>query len=183
MKLRSIVWLLATPFFVSLTPPVQAQTPNNRNSTQISPGQSSQENNPYAASISGTVFDPDGKPVAGARITLLYAMAGLEVTQTNAQGQYRFEDLRPGTYQMVGTASGFNEVTGDIELQPDQKLVKDLKLNLSAVQERVVVSAAPGGALSSEIASSVSVVSAQEIGDRGAEAALDVLREIGRAHV
>ena len=67
-------------------------------------------------------------------------------------------------------------MTGDIELQPDQKLVKDLKLNLSAVQERVVVSAAPGGALTSEIGSSVSVVSAQEIDDRGAQAALDVLR-------
>src|SRR3984957_4322198 len=171
MKLRSIVWLLAPVFFVFLTFPACAQTPKNSTSTQ-----SSRDNNPYAASISGTVFDPDGKPVAGARITLLYAMAGLEVTQTNAQGQYRFEDLRPGTYQMVGTASGFNEVTGDIELQADQKLIKDLKLNLSAVQERVVVSAAPGGALSSKIASSVSVVSAQEIDDRGAEAALDVLR-------
>jgi len=175
MKLRSIVWLLATPFFVSLTPPAYTQTPNNLTPTQTATTQSSAHDQ-YAASIAGTVFDPDGKPVAGARITILYAMAGLEVTQTNAQGQYRFEDLRPGTYQMVGTASGFNEVTGDIELQPDQKLVKDLKLNLSAVQERVVVSAAPGGALSSEIASSVSVVSAQEIGDRGAEAALDVLR-------
>src|ERR1700722_15724840 len=175
MKLRSIVWLLATPFFVSLTPPAYTQTPNNLTPTQTATTQSSAHDQ-YAASIAGTVFDPDGKPVAGARITLLYAMARLEVTQTNAQGQYRFEDLRPGTYQIVGTASGFNEVTGDIELQPDQKLVKDLKLNLSAVQERVVVSAAPGGALSSEIASSVSVVSAQEIGDRGAEAALDVLR-------
>jgi outer membrane cobalamin receptor len=169
MKLRSIVWLLAS-LFVFLTPAVRAQTSGNPTTTQGSP------HDQYTASISGTVFDPDGKPVAGARITLLYAMAGFEVMQTNAQGQYRFDDLRPGTYQVVGTLAGFNEVTGDIELQPDQKLVKDLKLNLSAVQERVVVSAAPGGALTSEIGSSVSVVSAQEIDDRGAQAALDVLR-------
>src|SRR6202451_35036 len=162
MKLRSIVWLL-TSIFVILTPSVHAQS-------------SSSSHDRYTASISGTVSDPDGKAVAGARITLLYAMSGLEVTQTNGQGQYKFDDLRAGTYQVVGTSSGFNEVTGDIELMPDQKLVKDLKLNLSAVQERVVVSAAPGGALTSVIGSSVSVVSAQEIDDRGAQAALDVLR-------
>ena len=169
MKLRSIVWLL-TSIFVILTPSVHAQSSSNSTKTQSS------SHDRYTASISGTVSDPDGKAVAGARITLLYAMSGLEVTQTNGQGQYKFDDLRAGTYQVVGTSSGFNEVTGDIELMPDQKLVKDLKLNLSAVQERVVVSAAPGGALTSVIGSSVSVVSAQEIDDRGAQAALDVLR-------
>jgi outer membrane receptor protein involved in Fe transport len=114
--------------------------------------------------------------VSGARITLLYAMAALEVRDTNAQGQYQFENLRPGTYEIVGTVPGFNEVTGEIELRPDENLVKDLNLDLSAVQEKIVVSAAPGGVLTSEIASSVSVVSAQEIDDRGAQAAVDVMR-------
>ncbi|MGA3298750.1 MAG: TonB-dependent receptor [Candidatus Acidiferrales bacterium] len=169
MKLRSIVWLLAS-IFIILNPSVHAQSSSNSTKTLSS------SHDQYTASISGTVSDPDGKAVAGARITLLYAMSGLEVTQTNGQGQYKFDDLRSGTYQVVGTSSGFNEVTGDIELMPDQKLVKDLKLSLSAVQERVVVSAAPGGALTSVIGSSVSVVSAQEIDDRGAQAALDVLR-------
>ena len=169
MKLRSIVWLLAS-IFVTLNPSVHAQGSSDSTKTPSS------SHDQYTASISGTVSDPDGKAVAGARITLLYAMSGLEVTQTNGQGQYKFDDLRSGTYQVVGTSSGFNEVTGDIELMPDQKLVKDLKLSLSAVQERVVVSAAPGGALTSVIGSSVSVVSAQEIDDRGAQAALDVLR-------
>ena len=169
MKLRSIVWLL-TSIFVILTPSVHAQSSSNSTKTQSS------SHDRYTASISGTVSDPDGKAVAGARITLLYAMSGLEVTQTNGQGQYKFDDLRSGTYRVVGTSSGFNEVTGDIELMPDQKLVKDLKLNLSAVQERVVVSAAPGGALTSVIGSSVSVVSAQEIDDRGAQVAVDVMR-------
>src|SRR5271154_6074516 len=63
MKLRSIVWLLAS-LFVFLTPAVRAQTSGNPTTTQGSP------HDQYTASISGTVFDPDGKPVAGARITL-----------------------------------------------------------------------------------------------------------------
>lgn len=169
MKRHWIVFFLAL-FFVFSIPAVYAQTPNTATTTPSSP------HDAYTASISGTVFDPGGKVVSGARITLLYAMAALEVRDTNAQGQYQFENLRPGTYEIVGTVPGFNEVTGEIELRLDEKLVKNLNLNLSAVQEKIVVSAAPGGLLTSEIASSVSVVSAQEIDDRGAQAAVDVMR-------
>jgi outer membrane receptor protein involved in Fe transport len=169
MKLRSIVLPLAS-LFVFLTPAVHAQTPSTSTGT---PGA---QHDRYTASISGTVFDPDGRATGGARITLLYAMAAVETRETNAQGQYRFDDLRGGRYEIVGTLPGFSEVTGEIELRPDEKLVKDLNLRLSAVQEKIVVSAAPGGALTSQIGSSVSVVSAQEIDDRGAQAALDVLR-------
>src|ERR1700722_1222958 len=169
MKPRSIVLLFASLLLIS-TFPAYAQNPNTA-ATTPSPAKDQ-----HTGSISGTVFDPDGRAVAGAQITLLYAMAALETRETNAQGQYRFDELRAGTYEIVGASPGFNEVTGDIELRPDEKLMKDLRLNLSAVQEKIVVSAAPGGALTSQIASSVSVVSAQEIDDRGAEAALEVLR-------
>ncbi|HEY4879390.1 MAG TPA: TonB-dependent receptor [Candidatus Acidoferrales bacterium] len=169
MKLRSIVLLFASLLLIS-TFPTYAQTSNTATAT------SGAANDQHTGSISGTVFDPDGRAVAGAQITLLYAMAALEVRETNAQGQYRFDELRAGTYEIVGALPGFNEVTGDIELHAEEKLVKDLKLSLSAVQEKIVVSAAPGGALTSQIASSVSVVSEQEIDDRGAEAALDVMR-------
>jgi outer membrane cobalamin receptor len=169
MKLRSIILFFAS-LLLLCSSAVQAQTPSSSTATAAS------QHDPYAAGISGTVFDPDGRPVAGARITLVYAMAALEVRETNAQGQYRFDDLRAGRYQIIAASAGFNEVTGEIELKPGEKLTKDLNLNLSALQEKIVVSAAPGGALTSEIASSVSVISAQEIDDRGAQAALDVLR-------
>jgi outer membrane receptor protein involved in Fe transport len=169
MKLRAIILFFAS-LLMFFRPAVHAQTPSGATAT------ASSQQDPYAASISGTVIDPDGRPVVGARITLLYAMAALEVRETNAQGQYRFGDLRAGTYEIVGASTGFNEVTGEIDLKAGEKLVKDLNLNLSALQEKIVVSAAPGGELTSEIASSVSVVSAQEIDDRGAQAAVDVLR-------
>jgi outer membrane receptor protein involved in Fe transport len=169
MKLRSI-GLLSASLSLFLAFPAYGQTPNASTTTAGS------AHDQHTASISGTVFDPDGRAVAGAQITLLYAMTALVVRETDAQGQYRFDDLRAGRYEMVGTSRGFNEVTGDIEVHAEEKLVKDLKLSLSAVQEKIVVSAAPGGALASQIASSLSVVSAQEIDDRGAQAALDVMR-------
>src|ERR1700735_4583875 len=169
MKLRSVILLFASLLLISNFP-AYGQNPNTSTAT------SGSSNDQHTGSISGTVFDPDGRAVAGAQITLLYAMAALEARETNAQGQYRFAELRAGTYQIVGASPGFNEETGEIELHADEKLLKDLRLNLSAVQEKIVVSAAPGGALTSQIASSISVVSAQEIDDRGAEAALDVMR-------
>src|ERR1700678_4769574 len=64
----------------------------------------------------------------------------------------------------------------DIDLEAGEKRVSDLHLQLSAWRDPVVVSAAPGGALPSRIASSVSVVSEDEIDDRGAQVALDVMR-------
>ena len=63
-----------------------------------------------------------------------------------------------------------------ITLQTDEKRVADLHLRLSAVQDRVIVSAGPGGELTTQTGSSLSVVGRQEIEDRGAQAALDVLR-------
>ena len=128
------------------------------------------------AAIFGTVFDPAGQVVPGAHVTLLYAMARLETRDTNAQGQYTFVRLRAGKYQIVATSSGFDQLPVDIDLAAGEKRVCDLHLRLSASRDKVVVSAAPGGALTSQIAASVSVVSAEEIEDRGAQVAVDVMR-------
>src|ERR1700727_3038550 len=108
-KLPSIVLLFASLLLIS-TFPAYAQNPNTA-ATTPSPAKDQ-----HTGSISGTVFDPDGRAVAGAQITLLYAMAALETRETNAQGQYRFDELRAGTYEIVGALPGFNEVTGDMEL-------------------------------------------------------------------
>ncbi len=103
-------------------------------------------------------------------------MSQLETRDTNAQGQYSFARLRGGKYQIVATISGLDQLPVDIDLAAAEKCVSDLHLQLSALRDKVVVSAAPGGALTSQIASSVSLISADEIEDRGAQIASDVLR-------
>ena len=114
--------------------------------------------------------------MAGARVTLLHAMAQMEVRETNSEGEFQFDGLLAGTYQVVATAAGFEQLPIEVVLQPGEKHTLDLHLKLSALLDRVVVSAAPGGELTSQIASSVSVVTAEEIEERGAQTALDVLR-------
>jgi outer membrane cobalamin receptor len=174
MKLRSGVLGMAL-FFLILQFPVFGQASPPANSSTAN-SNSVVSHNAQGASLSGTIFDPGGRAVEGARVTLLYAMTELEVRQTNAQGQYRFDGLRGGDYQLIATLAGFDQLPTSIVLREDEQQVSDLHLKLSAVQDVVVVAAAPGGVLSSEIGSSVSVVSGEEIEDRGAQAALDVLR-------
>jgi outer membrane cobalamin receptor len=177
MRLRSAVLYFASLFFL-LTCSAHAQTPNTSPAgSAIAPGSApGSTHDQQDAAISGTVFDPGGQVVPGARVTLLYAMAQLETRETNAQGQYSFAGLRAGKYQILATISGFDQLPVDIDLQAGAKRISDLHLKLSAQRDLVVVSAAPGGALTSQIASSVSVVSGQEIDDRAAQASLDVLR-------
>ena len=103
-------------------------------------------------------------------------MAEVEERETNSQGQFSFENLPVGDYEIIARSSGFDQLPSSITLQPDEKHVADLRLKLSAVQDRVVVSAGPGGELTTQTGSSLSVVGRQEIEDRGAQAALDVLR-------
>lgn len=152
--------------FLSSVFTTQAQSPSNSTTNPKSSG----------ASISGTATDPDGRVVPGAQVTLLRAMAELEERETNAQGQFNFENLPAGDYEIIARSSGFDQLPSSITLQPDEKGVADLHLRLSAVQDRVIVSAGPGGELTTQTGSSLSVVGRQEIEDRGAQAALDVLR-------
>jgi len=173
MRLRSAV-LYFTSLVLLLACTAHAQTPTTSAGGPATATGSAHDR--QDAAISGTVFDPDGKVVPGARVTLLYAMAELETRETNAQGQFNFMRLRGGKYQILATISGFDQLPVDIDLLAGEKSVSDLRLQLSALRDKVVVSAAPGGALTSQIASSVSLVSADEIDDRGAQVATDVLR-------
>jgi outer membrane receptor protein involved in Fe transport len=173
MRLRSAVSYFAS-LFLLLACTTHAQAPNTSASGSATAAGSAHDQ--LDAAISGTVLDPAGKAVPGAHVTLLYAMAELETRDTNAQGQYSFTRLRGGKYQIVAASSGFDQLPLDIDLAAGEKHVSDLHLQLSALRDKVVVSAAPGGALTSQIASSVSIVSEDEIADRGAQVAVDVLR-------
>src|SRR5579859_4354325 len=129
-----------------------------------------------AATISGAVLDPDGLSVAGARVTLLNSLVPLAERETDGKGQYRFEGLRAGDYTLVAVAPGLSTFSNVVRIQDAETRDLDLHLKLSAVDQHVVVSAALGGALAPETGSSVSVITRQEMDDRGAQSVLDVLR-------
>ena len=71
---------------------------------------------PRSAAASGTVVDPAGKPVEGARVEIVpkgnpfefYRRADEEPRpRTDGEGKFRLEDLAPGSQEIVASAPGF----------------------------------------------------------------------------
>ena len=131
-----------------------------------------------AASIRGTVVDPQDRPVAGAHVSLLSPLNAVAQRSTDGSGRYAFEGLERGTYQLVAEAPGLSANAGGVTLGAQQNRTLDLHLKLSAVAQQVVVSATLGGALTPQIGSSVSVLTAAGMQDRGNQTIYDALRAV-----
>ena len=134
------------------------------------------QNRSAKAAIHGQIIDPDGKPVARTRVTLFNGLAAVDERIVGNDGAYRFDNLVPGPYSLVANAVGFSALTTDIDAKSGQDFAFDLHLQLSAVQDQVVVSASLSGALAPQVGNSVSVVTKQEIQDRDAESIYQVLQ-------
>jgi hypothetical protein len=94
-------------------------------------------------SVVGTVSDPSGGVVPGAKVALTSVQTGttLEAT-TSSAGQYVFPVVPVGTYKMTVTGSGFQqEVISDIVIPLNKTLTEDVKLRLGAASSRIEVTA------------------------------------------
>src|SRR5437762_13968140 len=79
--------------------------------------------------ISGTVLDPSGALIPGAKITVTEAGTGLSRTATSdEQGRYVIPSLRPATYALTGENPGFSKFT-----QPEIALLADQSLDRKSV--------------------------------------------------
>lgn len=97
------------------------------------------------ATILGTVTDPSGSAVSGAKVTAKNTATGLERTATtDTSGYYRLELLPAGSYSVTVEKTGFkSQVLTGIVLQIDQDARIDAALQLGEVSDRVEVSSAP----------------------------------------
>ena len=132
----------------------------------------------WAGTLEGTVLDPLGQVVPGAHVSLNRSLVIVDERQTDARGIYRFEGLQDGTYQLAANAPGLTSPPMDVEIRNAGVTKQEIHLMLSALISQVVVSASLGGALAPEIGSSVSVITRQDIDDRGAQNAFEVIRGI-----
>ncbi len=119
-----------------------------------------------SGSVAGYVVDPSGAAVSGVQITLRNLRTGLDTTRaTGAEGQYAFEALPTGPYELAAEKAGFKTLTRTgIDLHIDQQLRVDLQLELGEVTETVTVTAvAPP--LQTESAGTGEVITANQIRD------------------
>jgi Carboxypeptidase regulatory-like domain/TonB dependent receptor len=93
-------------------------------------------------SIIGTVNDPQGNAVTGAKVTVTSATKGTtEETTTNESGNYSVTHLIPGTYIVHIEAPSFKTFEAkDVIVQVDTGTRVDAQLQLGAVTQTVEVS-------------------------------------------
>jgi hypothetical protein len=97
------------------------------------------------ASIRGTVTDPTGAVVSGAKLTATNAGTGILYTTTsNSSGAFTFLQLPIGDYTLKAEQTGFKAYQASgIHLDLDQVYNMPVKLALGAATEQIVVEANP----------------------------------------
>src|SRR5579871_1323857 len=97
--------------------------------------------------IIGVVTDPTGAVVPRAKVTVTNAATGAKSeTTTMEDGSYQVLLLPIGAYTVAAEAQGFRRtVTGNQQLEINQSLKVDLKLEVGATTETVQVEANASG--------------------------------------
>ncbi len=132
-----------------------------------------------AATIEGTIVDPSGRAVSHARVRLIRGLAPLAQARSSPQGRYRFSHLGPGEYSLIANSPGLTGTSAPLHISKGNETRKiNLRLRLSAVEQHVVVSASLGGAVTSQLGSSVSVITRQQIKNQGDQNLFEALREV-----
>lgn len=102
------------------------------------------------APVVGRLLDPSDTPVGGVTVTLRQGVVRLS-TLTAETGQFRFDGVRPGDYELLTTVTGFDPVRRQLRVgkQPARELVIRLKLailkeELNVAEQTRQVTVAPG---------------------------------------
>ncbi len=93
--------------------------------------------------INGTVTDPAGESVVGAKVMVTNLANGQTRTvQTNQDGLFVIPSLNPATYTVSVEQGGFKKVTqSNVVLQASQSLTLNIPLSVGGVNEQVTVEA------------------------------------------
>src|SRR5258708_11255158 len=96
----------------------------------------------FRGTILGTVSDPQGAVVPGAKVAVHNINTGLERnTQTSADGTYSVPELPVGTYTVTVTQSGFQTaVTSNVAVNVAAERRVDVVFRTGQVSEKVEVS-------------------------------------------
>ena len=116
-------------------------------------------------SITGSVVDSAGSVIVGANVKLISEQTGaVRAETTNAQGNFEFNAVRPGTYTVSVGHAGFKQYQKkQIELTPSDHLsVGTVSLEVGAVTDSVTVNA-EGAVLQTASSERAGIVTSQEI--------------------
>ena len=96
-----------------------------------------------SSTLRGIVSDPQGRPIAGATVTLTNTQKNFTRTQTTSEvGGYQFTSIPPGTYQVGAESPGFKKALfSDVRALVDTPADLDIQLEVGDVSETISISA------------------------------------------
>src|SRR5436190_14578464 len=95
----------------------------------------------YYGGVRGTVADPNGGAIAGAKVTLMDEGTGTQrATLSTAAGEFVFSEVTPSTYSVMIESPGFKRFQRKgVIIGTQQQVSLDLKLEIGQVSESVQV--------------------------------------------
>ncbi|HEU4387482.1 MAG TPA: carboxypeptidase-like regulatory domain-containing protein [Blastocatellia bacterium] len=99
----------------------------------------------YRGKVQGTVTDPDGNAVVGARVILHNDETGVDATrQSDTEGHYIFDFVDPGIYTVNVEQTGFKKAEQkNVVVRNRGDVTVDLKMTVGGVEEVITVAAPP----------------------------------------
>jgi outer membrane cobalamin receptor len=131
-----------------------------------------------AATVRGSVIDPDGRVVSHAHVLVLAQAVVIASTDTDDRGTFVVAGLPGGAYTIDVALDGFRSEPVSVQLAPDGDRAVSLRLRLSAVTESIVVSAAQVDLPRSRAPASVTVITRAELDARQTETVADALAHV-----
>jgi hypothetical protein len=118
-------------------------------------------------SIVGTVKDPAGRVIRGARVTLTnVGTATSRTASSGAQGSYAFLNLEPAHYSVSVAAPGFvSQTFTDVVLQARQVVRVDARLRVGSETTVVTVKGSAAGAVTTDQSSIAETKTGQSLVD------------------
>ncbi len=130
------------------------------------------------SSVRGTVVDPDGANVAFAQVLVTSASEVVARVTTDERGTFRVEGLTPGRYELRVAREGFRAIPLEIDVAPDETRTVTLHLQVSAVSEAVVVSAAQVDLPLSRTPATTTIVTRQDLDAYQLDTIAEALRRV-----
>ncbi|HZZ15892.1 MAG TPA: carboxypeptidase-like regulatory domain-containing protein, partial [Candidatus Sulfotelmatobacter sp.] len=91
-------------------------------------------------SVRGNVTDPSGALISGVAVTVAESSIGFTQThQTNEKGEYSFQQIPPGSYQIKISAPGFSERTEKAQLLVNQPATINITLTVGSSNTTIEV--------------------------------------------
>ncbi|MGH9194796.1 MAG: TonB-dependent receptor plug domain-containing protein, partial [Acidimicrobiia bacterium] len=132
-----------------------------------------------AATLQGSVVDPDGAAITDAKVVVSGPLGVVATAETDGSGRFRVTALSAGSYELRVIAPGLyaDPISIDRLAEAETREIS-VKLRLSAFADSIVVSAAQIDQPLDHIPDSVTVITSKDLETRQVQTLADALRTV-----